>query len=175
MNIILIGYRGCGKTTLGQLLAIETWKTFVDIDQEVCKRFGNDSVAQIWQQHGEAKWREAEVEVTGQVCSRVNQVIALGGGTLMQPNGRQVVESAPDAMRIYLRCDVDELFRRINDDPRSTHCRPALTHLGGGVEEIRQVLAEREPVYRAVADKEFDVTHVQPDKNGLRHIVDRCL
>ncbi len=174
MNIVLIGYRGSGKTTWGRMLAGELWKTFVDVDVECCKRFGMDSIAAIWAQHGEPKWRQTEVAVTKELCVKDNQVIALGGGTLMQAGAKEAVQ-ASHAVRIYLHCDAEELHRRIQADPRSGAARPNLTNLGGGVEEIRAVLREREAVYREVADKVFDVTHVKPDKSGLRHLIQRCL
>jgi shikimate kinase len=82
----------------------------------------------------------------------------------MVPAAREAVEQAADTKRIYLRCDPEELHRRIAADAASSATRPNLTNLGGGVEEIRAVLAEREPVYRAVADAEFDVTRVSVDE-----------
>jgi shikimate kinase len=174
MNIILIGYRGSGKSTIGKLLATRLWKTFVDTDEEVRKRFANKTIAEIWQEHGESEWRRAEVEVTQKVLEGANQVIALGGGTLMQPAARTAVEQAKNAVRIYLSCEPQELHRRIAQDTNSSRSRPPLTGYGGSVEEIRCVLAERDPVYRAVADKVLDVTHLKPE-NGLRYLIDRCL
>jgi len=174
MNIILIGYRGSGKTTIGRLLATELWKKFVDVDVECCNRIGIDSIAKIFEQFGEAEWRRVEVQVTCELCTRDEHVIALGGGTLMQPSARHAVRQAPSAVRIYLYCEPEELHRRIQADTESARTRPNLTHLGGGIEEIKAVLDERDPVYRAVADKVFDVTHIEP-KTGLRHLISRCL
>ncbi len=174
MNIILLGYRGCGKTTMGKMIADQLWKTFVDTDQEVCKRFNNPSIAEIWAQHGEKEWRQVESEVTVEVCARKDLVIALGGGVLTQPEAHEAVENTKNAVRIYLYCQPQELHRRIQADAQTATTRPALTPHGGSLDEIEQVLAERDPVYRAVADTVFDVTHVRPD-NGVRHLVDKCL
>ena len=174
MNIVLIGYRGCGKTTLGRLLADQLWKTFVDVDDETCKRFGGASIAEIWQEHGEAEWRRVETEVTGDLISWSEHVIGLGGGSLMQPAARAAVESAPNTVRIYLQCEPDVLFERIGCDRETAASRPNLTELGGDIEEIRTVLAEREPVYMAVADKVFDVTHLQPE-DAVRYLIKLCL
>jgi shikimate kinase len=174
MNIILIGYRGCGKTTLGKQVAQRQWLNFVDVDDETRKRFKGALVADIWAEHGEAEWRRAEVEVTQELCARDGLVIALGGGTLMEPQARRIVLEAQDAVRIYLHCEPQELHRRITQDASSTQGRPPLTDLGGGLEEIERVLAKREPVYRAVADKVFDVTHLRPD-NSVRYLIERCL
>ncbi len=174
MNIILMGYRGSGKTTLGRLLADQTWRTFVDVDDRIRARFEGQTIAQIWQTHGEPAFRAAEVDVTRELCAGSQQVIALGGGTLMQPLAREAVVAAPDAVRIYLACDAKVLYQRITGDGQSAATRPALTTLGGGLAEIEAVLAERDPVYRAVADKVFDVTHLAPT-DALRHLIARCL
>ncbi|MEE9211330.1 MAG: shikimate kinase [Phycisphaeraceae bacterium] len=174
MNIILFGYRGSGKTTIGKRLANQLWKTFVDVDEQTCRRFGNDSIAAIWDEHGEPAFRAAETEVTKELCGRTDLVISLGGGALMQAEARAAVEQAADAARIYLFCEPDELFRRISADDHSDKTRPNLTPLGGGLEEIEAVLAERDPVYRAVADKVFDVTHLDP-VNACRYLIAKCL
>jgi shikimate kinase len=163
MNVILMGYRGCGKTSVGKKLAIQLWKTFVDVDTETCRRFGMDSIAEIWQTHGEMAWRDMEAQVAIELCAREDHIIGLGGGTLMIPHAREAVEKA-HAKRIYLYCQPRELRRRINQDANTTTARPSLTDLGGGLEEIEAVLAVRDPVYRAVADDVFDVTHVNIDE-----------
>ena len=173
-NIILIGYRACGKTTIGKQIADELWKKFVDVDDETCKRFDGKTIAQIWQEFGERAWREQEVAVTRELMGRKNLVIGLGGGTLMEPEARQAVEEAPNAVRIYLRCHPDELHRRISEDKKSAATRPNLTKHAGSIDEIKEMLALREPVYEAVANEVFDVTHVTPD-NALRHVIKRCL
>jgi shikimate kinase len=173
-NIIFIGYRASGKTSLGRKLADRLWKTFADVDQEACARFGNDSIAQIWAAHGEPEWRRVEAEVTRDLCAKRDMVIALGGGTPMQPGAFEAVQLAQNAVRIYLKCSAEELHRRIQQDELSTSQRPNLTSLGGGLEEIRAVLAEREPVYEALADRIFDVTHTDLE-SALRYIIERCL
>lgn len=160
MNIILIGYRGCGKTSVGMRLAQNRSMSFVDVDDATCERFGNDSIADIWTVHGEPAWREHEVEVTRELVARPNHVIGLGGGTLMQAGAREAVEQAQDTLRVFLRCDPEELHRRIHADDRSAATRPALTKHGGGLKEIETVLEERRPVYRAVADIEIDVSEM---------------
>lgn len=163
MNIILIGYRGCGKTTVGRPLAEQLSKRFVDVDDEICRRFGGRTIAQIWEDEGERAYREVECEVTADLCGRDDQVIGLGGGTLGEPPARRSVEAA-DARRIYLKCEPVALLARINADTRSAATRPNLTQLGGGIEEIQSMLVRREPVYEAVADVVLDVTQMSPHR-----------
>ena len=163
MNIVLIGYRGCGKTTAGKKLSNALWKTFVDTDDEVCKRFGGLTIKEIWEQHGEPAYREMECEVVANVLGGSDQVIGLGGGTLMQEKARAAVASADDAKRVYLKCDAATLFERIEGDDRTNATRPNLTALGGGLDEVEKVLAEREPVYAEIADHTLDVTRMAPE------------
>jgi len=156
-RIILLGYRGAGKTTFGMALAEKLGFDFVDVDDLTCDRFGMTSIAEIWKRHGEAAWRREEVAVARELCNREQVVIGTGGGTVMQPGAREAVAAAPYTMRVYLKCSASELHRRISLDKRSSASRPALTAHGGGLEEVRQVLAEREPVYEALADLVVDV------------------
>ena len=174
MNIILIGYRGCGKTTIGRKLAEQLWMDMVDLDQEVCSHFGTDSVSAIWAEHGEAAFRELECIVVVNFLRRDNQVIALGGGTVMQPDGRHAVKKALGAVRIYLKCTTEELHRRITVDPNTEALRPHLTNYGGGLKEIKSVLHQRDPIYTTVADHTLDVTSLTVD-DAVRYLIQRCL
>lgn len=164
MNIVLFGYRGSGKTTVGRLLADKLWKTFVDTDQECCKRLDNPSIADIWARQGEKAWRDMECQVTREMLARDEMVIALGGGTLMQEPARQAVADADHALRIYLQCEPEVLHRRIAADVATAQTRPNLTNLGGGLEEIKAVLAQRDPVYRAAADQVLKVSDLSPQQ-----------
>lgn len=172
MNIILFGYRGSGKTSMGTRLANQLWKDFVDTDAEICKKFGAPSVAAIWQEHGESAFREKEVEVTKEVLQLTDHVIALGGGTLMQDEARDMVRAAQDCRRIYLYAPAEKLHQNISADGSTE--RPALTDLGGGLEEIKAVLARRDAIYRDVADEVFDTTHLNVE-DGVRYLIKLCL
>jgi shikimate kinase len=91
----------------------------------------------------------------------------------MQPGAREAVEQS-DAKRIYLYCEAPVLAARIEADAATAANRPSLTGQGGGLAEIEAVLAERDPVYRAVADEVFDVTHLNVE-DGVRYLIERCL
>ena len=174
MNILLMGYRGSGKTTIGRKLADELWKTFVDTDQATCQRLGNRTIKQVWDEMGEPVWRKTECEVTAEVLQKDNQVIAIGGGTAMQPAAREAIEKAEHLTCIYLRCEPPELLRRVQGDTQTAATRPNLTNLGGGIDEIRQMLSVREPVYLALARHTLDVTRLMPP-DAVRHLIRRCL
>ncbi len=164
MNVILIGYRGSGKSTVGRLLADMLQGTFADVDDHIMARFEGRSVAEIWRQFGEPAYRQVEVKVTAELCQSDIAVIGLGGGTLMQPEARHVVEQLKDALRIYLYASAQVLYQRISSDPTSSANRPSLTTHGGGLREIEIVLLERDPVYRAVADHVIEVNQQPPQQ-----------
>ena len=174
MNIILLGYRGCGKTTIGRKLADQLWMDFVDVDQEICKRFGIDSIKAIWEQHGEAAFRELESVVVVELVQKDDLVIALGGGTVMQDDGRHAIERAEHAIRVYLKCTAEELHRRIMADPDREISRPHITAWGNTVEDVQRVLTQREPIYEQIADHIFDVTHLDTE-GAVHHLIKRCL
>lgn len=159
MNLILLGYRGSGKTSVGRLLAARLDLVFVDGDDETRRRFDGLAIADIWQRYGEPRFRQVEAEAVADLCRRGGQVISLGGGALMHPDGRLAVMRAR-ALRVYLQCEPEELHRRIHADDATGTARPALTALGGSVQEIRNVLVQREPTYRATADLTVDVTNL---------------
>lgn len=162
MSIVLIGYRGCGKTSVGRKLADRLWQPFVDTDDLVVKKAGK-SITDIFEQDGEPKFRQFEADIIKEAAKLEEHVIALGGGGATRPENVKALRDAGHKL-IYLRCEPAELFRRIQMDPNTGVTRPALTKQGGGIEEIQAVMAEREPAYRAAAHAELDVTHLSVDE-----------
>lgn len=170
MNVILLGYRGSGKTSIGKKLANELWKDFVDLDDQVRKRFGDITIAEIWEKWGEPAFRQAEAEAMQAFAEKDDLVIATGGGILTHDAGKKAVTSAENATRIYLSCDPEILAERIAADISTADERPSLTGSADAANEVKQVLADRDPVYREVADIVFDVTHCSIDE-ATRHLI----
>jgi shikimate kinase len=162
MSILLLGYRGSGKTTIGRLLADRLWQTFIDTDEMIVRKAGR-SIASIFADYGEVAFRDLEADILREVLLLEDHVISLGGGAVLREENRRLL-IASTHKRIYLRCDPEVLVQRIHADPGTAANRPALTHIGGGIEEVRQVLAQREPVYRQVMTAELDVTHLSPQE-----------
>ena len=160
MSIALLGYRGSGKSTVGKRLADRLWQPFVDTDELVVRKAGTP-IRDIFANQGEDAFRDLESQVVAEVAKLPEHVIALGGGAVLREENRRALKEAGLKL-IYLRCEPDELVKRIQADPLSGETRPDLTELGGGVEEVRRVLAAREPVYRSVMTAELDVTHLSP-------------
>lgn len=170
MNIVLFGYRGCGKSTIGRLVAESLEMTFVDTDPLICEHFAGLTIREIWQQHGEPAFRNAECLITTQCLAADNQVIALGGGTVIQPDARKALAQADHAVKCFIDCPLQELARRVHGDAKTHDQRPNLTGLGGGIDEIRTVLQQRLPIYRACADHVITVTEAPPAENAQRII-----
>ena len=162
MSVFLIGYRGSGKTTIGRRLADRLWQTFLDSDELIVRAAGM-SIKEIFAAEGEAGFRDRESTVVRELAMLNDHVVALGGGAVLRSENRQAIAAGGHKM-IYLRCDADELFRRIHADPETAANRPALTGLGGGLAEIQRLLAEREPIYRQCMSAELDVTHLSPEE-----------
>ncbi len=159
---MLIGYRGSGKTTIGRKLADRLWQKFVDSDEMIVRAAGK-SIREIFESDSEAKFRELESSLVRDLCQLGDQVIALGGGALEREENRAVLKDSGHKV-IYLKCEPEELLRRIGSDPQTQDARPNLTSLGGGIEEIEMMLQRREPLYRAAMSAELDVTHLSPDE-----------
>jgi shikimate kinase len=162
MNVVLIGYRGCGKSTIGRKLADRLWQKFIDIDELIVRQAGKN-IAEIFAQEGEEQFREIETACLREALAVEDHVLALGGGSLGRAENRDMLKQSGDKV-IYLKCDPKTLLARIEADPQSALTRPALTNLGGGIEEIKLKLAEREPHYRQAMTSELDVTNLTPDE-----------
>ena len=163
MSTVLLGYRGSGKTTIGKQLAERLWQKFVDTDELVVRAAGDRTIREIFEQDGEPRFRELETAALKQALALDEHVIAIGGGAVGRQENRELLRDSPHK-RIYLKCDPEELLKRIEADPETGASRPPLTELGGGIDEIRQVLEERESWYRQVMTAEVDVTHLLPDE-----------
>ena len=164
MSVILIGYRGSGKTTVGRLLAGRLGKKFVDADDLIVERAGQ-SIREIFSAGGEQAFRTLEIEVISQLAKEPDAVIALGGGAVTREENRKALAGHKI---VYLHCAAPELYRRIRSDPATSDNRPSLTALGGGIEEIEALLRQREPIYKAVMTEAIDVTGL-----SVEQVVDR--
>jgi len=161
MSIVLIGYRGSGKTTIGQKLADRLWQDLIDTDKLIVKKAGK-SIKEIFEQDGEPRFRDLETEVVKEVCKLQDVVISLGGGAVLREENRAAIKDAGHKV-IYLKCEPETLHKRIEADASTSLMRPNLTQFQG-IEEIERVLAEREPVYRGMMTGELDVTNLSPEE-----------
>ena len=105
-NIVLIGMPGCGKSTIGKKMAAETGKKFVDTDALVEEKAGR-SIPDIFKDDGEAAFRALEAEVIADVCKENGQVIATGGGSVL--NLENVRNMRQNGTVIFIKRDIDKL------------------------------------------------------------------
>jgi shikimate kinase len=158
MNLFLIGYRGTGKTTVAELLAAGLGWPWFDTDAEIEHRAGK-SIAEIFAADGEPAFRDCESSVLAELCAGKRQVLALGGGVIVRNQNRELIKSS--GKTIWLSADPATLWWRIAADHSTSARRPNLT-AGGGLEEIRRILAERLPLYRQSADWVVDTEDKSP-------------
>ena len=158
MNIILIGYRGSGKTTVGRELAKLLERPFFDSDRMVFAKTGR-TVSEIVEAGGWPAFREAEKAVIADLSALDQAVISLGGGAIMDPDNVAALEER--GKFVWLKADARTLARRMQSEKNGGGQRPSLTG-AGTLEEVERVLAERLPVYRALADLAVDTAGKYP-------------
>lgn len=145
MNIVLIGYRGTGKSSVGKLLAERSGRTLVSTDAEVVCR-AKHSIPDIVKQHGWDHFRDLESEVCRDLAGKDQLIIDTGGGAILRQDN--VDQLKAKGIVFWLTAEVPTISRRIGGDTQ----RPSLTGAKSFVEEIEEVLRERTPKYRAAAD-----------------------
>ena len=131
---------GCGKSTIGKLVASELDKKFVDLDCEIESRTGK-TIPAIFEELGEEGFRRIEREVAFDVCLKGGQVIATGGGAVLDARNVEAMKS--NGVVVWLKRDAHKLAR---------DGRP----LSKDLETVRALYNKREPIYRAVADLEVE-------------------
>ena len=139
-SIVLVGMMGAGKSSIGRRLAARLEVPFVDADTEIEKAAGM-SIADIFARHGEADFRSGEARVIARLLDGGPQVLATGGGAVMNAETRAAIKAK--GVSIWLSGELDVLMRRIskrkNDRPMLQTADPAA--------RLRELLVEREPFY----------------------------
>ena len=161
-NLYLIGPMGAGKSTVGRLLASHLNVPFLDLDQEIEARSGVD-IPTIFEFEGESGFRRREHEVLKRIAQRRGTVVATGGGVVLWPENRRLLRAS--GFVIYLSCPVEVQLERTRYD---TH-RPLL-QTPDREQKLRQLMEEREPLYREVAD-----LVVRTDRKSSRTVVHRIV
>ncbi len=157
-NIILIGSRGSGKTTVGRLLAQRLGWEFVDTDQAIQQQ-QHRTIAEIFAEYGEEHFRKVECDVIASMSRFRHMVIAAGGGAVENIQNRR--QLAQLGRVVWLNADCDELHRRILNDPASVPTRPPLSS-HDLKNEIELTLSQRTPHYQSMADVTIDTTQHSP-------------
>ena len=164
MNIVLLGYRGTGKSTVAKYLARKLGRNVYRTDDLIVEAAGKP-IPRIVEEDGWPRFREIEAEVVREVCSRAEDaIIDCGGGVVL--NDENTARLKKRGRAVLLTASLEALMGRIRQDPN----RPPLKEGLSFEEEQRLILAEREEKYRAAADVVVDTTHHTPDKTALEII-----
>ena len=154
-SIALIGFMGVGKTVVGQALAKKLNRRFVELDALIEQKAGK-SIPDVFQQDGEVAFRELEIEVAKEVSQDENQVIACGGGVVL--NKINIDRLKKDSVIVYLTASPWVILKRVSDNderPLLEVANPALT--------IRELLRFRKPFYERAADIKINTSRVGID------------
>jgi shikimate kinase len=149
-RVFLVGFMGCGKTTVGRLLAERLDRRFLDLDDLIVQRAGQ-SIARIFAERGEGFFRALENELLCEVVEMNDVVIALGGGAFVSESNRQLVKE--HGVSIWLDCPIEIILERL----AGTSDRP----LNQSPEQMRRLLETRKPSY-ALADVRIEVGRSSP-------------
>ena len=147
LNLVLIGYRGTGKTAVSQHLSEELGFQRLGMDETLVERFGM-GIPEFVEKNGWDAFREAESELVREISSRDRQIIDSGGGVVVRSGNIETLRE--NGRVVWLTATVETIARRIGGDSQ----RPSLTGEKSFVDEIEEVLQERIPLYRQASDFE---------------------
>lgn len=154
-NIILTGFMGTGKTTLGLLLAEKIGYHFVDTDAEIEQQIGI-TIAELFQTQGEAAFRRLESELVKELSKKEGLVIATGGGLVLNPNN--VAELSKTGQIICLTASPEEILARVS---KQQSVRPLLQEADPQA-KIIELLQQRDTVYQLFS--QLSTSGLSPDK-----------
>jgi shikimate kinase len=155
-RLVLTGFMGAGKSTIGRLLAKHLGWDFLDLDAHLEERTGS-TIPEIFAQHGEARFRRLESTALASALTRKNTVIALGGGTPESLTNRLLLEQTPATLTVFLdapfptlfdRCVLQDITRPVLSDPDAAQAR----------------FAQRRPHYIRLAGHTIDTTNLTPEE-----------
>ena len=149
-NVILIGFMGCGKSTVGLRLSYRLRKPVIDTDKEI-EKAEKRSISDIFQTEGEAYFRDKETECLKNLLKTSgNQIISVGGGLPMREINRQLLHQLGQV--VYLRAKAETIYDRLKYDTT----RPLLQG-ENPQEKIRSLMTQREQNYKEASDIVIDV------------------
>jgi len=157
MNIVLIGYRGTGKTVVGKRLAEVLNKRLVKMDELITEKAGMP-IPEIVEKYGWDRFRDLESEIAEEVGKMDNCVVDAGGGVILR--NVNVDNLRKRGVIIWLKSDVKTIIDRIKEDQG----RPSLTGKRSFTEEVAEVLEQRRKRYEEAADYAIDTSRLTVDE-----------
>lgn len=163
MNLILIGYRGAGKSSVGRLLAERLGWDLISTDAEIVRKAGLP-VPDIVQRFGWDHFRNLESAVCRELADKDHLIIDTGGGAILRPQNVENLKATGSL--VWLTVEVRTIIERIGGDTQ----RPSLTGAKSFTDEVEEVLRERQPKYQAAADH-----IVATDEKSLSEVADTIM
>jgi shikimate kinase len=154
-NLVLIGYRATGKTSVGARLAEILSRPFVDLDERLVEEAGQP-IVDIVAQGGWVEFRRREKELVARFRLTGGQVLATGGGVVLDPDNVAALQE--NGIIIWLTAAPDTIQARLAQDQPQDANRPSLTG-GDTIREVAEMLEKRYPLYQAAAQIIVDTTH----------------
>jgi shikimate kinase len=155
-RLVLTGFMGAGKSTIGRLLAARLSWNFLDLDTHLEQRTGT-TIPQLFRDHGEARFRRLESTALASALARTNTILALGGGTPEDLTNRLLLEQTPGTFTIFLdapfptlfdRCMLQDIARPVLEDPAAAQLR----------------FDRRHPLYTRLSRLTIDTAALTPDQ-----------
>jgi shikimate kinase len=145
MNLVLIGYRGTGKSSVASLLGERLGRPVVSLDQRLVMRAGRP-IPEFVAAHGWPAFRDLEQELCAEHARQDGLVLDCGGGVVEREANIQVLRA--NGLVVWLQAEIPTIVERIRHGTE----RPSLTGTGSFMDEVADVLRRRTPLYRAAAD-----------------------
>ncbi len=159
-SITLIGYRCCGKTAVGTLIAKNMKRPFIDTDALIEQQTGK-TIEEIVRQQGWEEFRRIEKDVIMKVCRKDGLVIATGGGVVLNKDNVEALRKNTWIVWLYARENI--IRKRMNIDQVSGKTRPSLTGIDPA-KEIMSVIKQREPLYAKAGHFKIDTSDLSVDE-----------
>lgn len=159
MNIFLIGYRGSGKTSVGSSLSDVNGWPFIDTDFQLVKELGM-TISEIVDKKGWDFFREKESAVLKKLCNHDKQIVATGGGIVLNEENR--INMKKNGTIVWLKATFATVKKRMLLDSKTKDFRPSLTSKELD-EEIKETLLLRKPYYEKAMDFSIDTDNLDID------------
>ena len=156
MNIILCGFMGSGKSTIGKLLAKKLNRNFIDLDDYIVEK-RKMKISEIFEKFGEENFRKSETQAVKNVSKLENHIISLGGGTVINHNNVEILKSSGKI--IMLDIEPEEVYKRLKNDKS----RPLL-QTEDKLKAINDMMNKRLPYYNDAADIKIIVNGKQKEE-----------
>ena len=157
MNIVLIGYRGTGKSVVGELLALKLNRETISMDAEIVRKAGM-SIPDFVEQNGWPNFRDLETEVARELAERDNIIVDCGGGIIERQENISALQA--NGVIFWLQASVDVIVSRIADGTE----RPALIEGKSFTEEVAEVLDRRTTLYSEAAQHIVNTDNMTPEQ-----------